>query len=136
MKKIKEINLSLIFSLVVLAAISFGPCIRDLSTLVLTPRSSVKTLPYTPFFFCIVSAIEIILIIVSNHRVFRLIGMILHLFKMLIPYALYQMGVLQMIDGASHTYTLSWGGYVLFSVGIAALIFYGFDIIKNGHRFS
>ena len=53
---------------------------------------------------------------------------------MVIPYALYRMGVLQMIDGANHTYTLSRVGYVLFSVGIAALLFYGFDIVKNGQH--
>lgn len=74
------------------------------------------------------------MIIVSNRRVLRLIGMILHLFKMVIPYALYRMGVLQMIDGANHTYTLSRVRYVLFSVGIAALLFYGFDIVKNGQH--
>lgn len=141
MGKVKNINLLLVFSLVALAAISFGPCIREIKTYVvlrdlIQPTNYVESLPYSPLFFCIVSAIEIVLVIVSNRRVLRLIGMIMHLFKMVVPFALYRMGIFLMIGDPVKTYTFSLVGYVLLAVGIVTLILYGVDFIKNGRRIS
>ena len=143
MKKVKEINWLLIFSLVISAAVSFGPCIRQLNTYIIPTghlsgsEGFVESLPYMPFFFCIVSAIEIVLVIVSNRRVLRLIGMVLHLFKMVVPFTLYSLGVFEMAGGlVATTYTFSWVGYVLLGIGVITLILYVSDIIKNNRRFS
>ena len=141
MKKVRDINMLLLLSLVILAVISFGPCIKVYAINIIRPVELLEpirykgSLSYSPFFFCTISLIEIALIIVSNRRAFRLIGMIMHILKMLFPITLYRMGVFWSI-GEAYKYTFSWVGYVLLALGIVILILYGFDFIKNGRRLS
>ena len=136
-KQQKLKKLLLIIVIVVLSALSFGPCIREINTYIiqtgdlLGDDSYVELLPYNPVLFCFVSIIEIILIITTNRRFFRIIGIVLHLFKMAVPFILYRMGLFLQLGGlVSTTYKVSWFGYILLITGIGVLVLYGFELKK------
>jgi len=136
-KKQKNRKLPLIIALVVLAVMSFGPCVYEVHTYVIDSfdvfagDSFSKTMTYMPIFFCFVSALEIMLILISNRRWSRIIGIFFHLFKMIVPFFLYSEGVFLSYGGlTSITYRFSWFGYIFLAVGVATLVLYVLNL-KN-----
>lgn len=131
-------NLLLIAALIAFAAVSFGPCIMDAVTYVIKVDGlgdggyMVDYLPYAPIFVCFVTALELLLVIISNRRWARVLGILLHVFKSAVPFLLYRLRVFEKTGGLfSHEYSLSWLGYILLVISLGALALYICDLKKD-----
>ena len=136
MKK-KTVNLWLILALIVLAAISFGPCVEVTKTAIIDHGDIMagdyylEYESYLPGFFCIVSALELLLAVFPKRRWLRGLGIVLHLFKLGTPILLMRSGVFGGMGGLYGTsYALSWLGWILMAVGAGVLGLYIWDLLK------
>jgi hypothetical protein len=79
-----------------------------------------------------IAVIEIILAIVSDHLVIRIIGIVLHLFKMIVPFKLYESGLFELMGGLySSSYAFTWFGYIFIAAGVGTLVLYILDLKKH-----
>ncbi len=137
LKKKEAINLILLVALIAAAGLSFAPCIREISENVISvdgiPAGSIsyEDYPFVPFFFCIVTGIEILLLLLKGTAVSRIMGLTLHLLKAFASLWLILNGWFVPMGGLyTYRYMLTAPGYLLEVVCIAALILYVFDLVK------
>ena len=127
MKKTKKrtLNIALIAALAILAAVSFGPCLLRTSYGMIANSGHSEYVSYFPKAFCVVSVVEIILVVVSGRRFVRLIGLLLHLVKTVGPFFVSSyLG--NAIADKTVRYSFTWLGLILIgiSVGVAGLYLY------------
>lgn len=139
MKKKNEKNLLLLSALIAFAAVSFGPCSMETVTYIIdvhglgtTGYGYVDYFPYAPIIVCPVTAIELLLVIISNRRWARVLGILLHVLKSAVPFLLYRHELANIMGGlAGHKYSLSWLGYILLVISLGALALYICDLKKD-----
>ena len=140
MKKIMikgKSTICLIVSLGILAVFSFAPCIKVSKTVnaVAPGEAVIRYDSYLPLLFCMISAIEIMLLIFGKHKWLRGVGICLHLIKMIIPIKLYcfmDNFLPEGIMGVSTTSSLSLIGRILMVAGAVIIGLYLWDLLNIG----
>ena len=136
MNKKAGIRIGIVVLLVLMAGISFGPCLKDTAIMLIGMDDRAHTwfsgyYNYLPTFFATVTLIEIILIIFPGKKLLRAIGIVLTLLKLAFPMLYYSIelsgkniGDFVIVTPDIKFYPPTILGYSLFALGLVTLILY------------
>lgn len=130
----KNSKVVILILLLLSTAFSFFPCIKIIKTYVAGVDQGevyVEYCSYLPAFFCIVSLIEILLLLIKFISIrLRVVGSVLTVFKIFIPIFLYKGGVFDTCGGLISTnYHFSLLGWILVLLGLLTVSLYIVNII-------
>lgn len=136
MNKKTGLKIGMVILLVLMAGISFGPCLKDAGAMFIGVEEQARIwfpgyCNYLPTFFGIVSLMELILIFVPGKKILRITGILLTIVKLAFPMIYYavdtsgkNIGDVVLVSPDIRIYPPTVLGYVLYALGLVTVILY------------